>query len=257
MLSWLLGSVTQQKDVDRDVQNLRNSISNRTATDTSSTPSVTTSKSPTETRTEKKAEPLKLEDMPLESLFDIYLQVSREEDVTADDATVSGLIKFSEDLGVTPQDIVMLIILYQLNSTRQYVVTKDQFVSGWKKLGCNNLKDMRAYLPRTRKEFHASKSKLFHNVYLFAFNYNKEPDQKSLANADAIATWQLFYQGKWAHINKWCEFIEKFGKSIPLDTWKQFYHFVEEFGDNLTNYNPDEGSWPVVIDEFVEFMRAQ
>lgn len=255
MLSWFLGSISQQKDVDRDVQNFRNTTT-ATNTDTA-THSTTTPKAPTETRTEKKEETFKLEDMPLEPLFDIYLQVSREEDVTADDVTVSGLIKFSEDLGVSPQDIVMLIILYQLNSTRQYVVTKDQFVSGWKKLGCNNLKDMRAYLPRIRKEFHGSKSKLFHDVYLFAFNYNKEPDQKSFANADAIATWQLFYQGKWAHITKWCEFIEKFGKSIPLDTWKQFYHFVEEFGDDFTNYNSDEGSWPLIIDEFVEFMRAQ
>jgi DCN1-like protein 1/2 len=150
----------------------------------------------------------------------------------------------------------MLILLFKINSTKQYVVTKDQFVNGFRSLNCSNLKDIKALLPQLRNEFNQPNSKLFKEVYNFAYDYNKEPDQKSFAFEDAAATWQLFFNGKYGHIDQWTEFItQKYARPIPRDTWKQFLNFVLDIGTDLSKY-ADDGSWPSIIDDYVETLKA-
>jgi len=44
-------------------------------------------------------------------------------------------------------------------------------------------------------------------------------------------------------------------KSISKDTWRQFYDFIKVHPTSLDNYD-EGGSWPVLIDEFVEWSKT-
>lgn len=193
----------------------------------------------------------------LASLFDKYKQIGVQEGADADVDAIQGqgLIAFAEDLGVDPEDIVMLVLLWKLGSSAQFQLSRSEFTEGLATMGLDHIEKIKARLPALRQELHDSST--FKNFYDFVFEYNKEEGQKSMACEVAIASWKMLLNGKFKHLDLWCQFVlEHYKKAISRDTWQQFYDFQRSINKDFSNYDPD-GAWPVLIDEFVEWARPK
>lgn len=190
------------------------------------------------------------------NLFIKYRDIGREEDGHEENyITVSGLVKFAQDLGVDAEDVVMLVVLYKIGSTKQYVVSEYEWNDGWRNLGCSNLSQMRNKLPSLRKEL--DNKSTFKPIYMFAFDYNKVPDQKAFANEDAVSAWRLLLTGRYGDIEKWCTFVQdEFKKAVPRDTWQLFFDFAMDVGTDLNRYNASD-AWPLLIDNYVEYLKEK
>jgi DCN1-like protein 1/2 len=57
-------------------------------------------------------------------------------DPTADLITFDGTQAFCDDLGVTPEDTVLLVLAYELGSPRLGEWPRKGWVDGWRSLGC-------------------------------------------------------------------------------------------------------------------------
>ncbi|XP_071722827.1 uncharacterized protein [Rutidosis leptorrhynchoides] len=98
----------------------------------------------------------------------------------------------------------------------------------------------------------------FGEIYNFCFGWEKEEGQKSLGLETAMGMWQLlFAENRWLLVDHWCEFLEARHKlAIAPDTWTQLLLFVRTVDPQLSNYDA-EGSWPYLIDEFVEYLNEK
>ncbi|XP_047958164.1 defective in cullin neddylation protein AAR3 isoform X1 [Salvia hispanica] len=94
----------------------------------------------------------------------------------------------------------------------------------------------------------------FSRFYDFVFFICRENGQKNITASRAIMAWRLVLSGRFRLLNHWCNFVEKNQRyNISEDTWRQVLAFSRCVHENLEGYDP-EGAWPVLIDDFVEYM---
>ncbi|EKX40557.1 hypothetical protein GUITHDRAFT_113343 [Guillardia theta CCMP2712] len=171
----------------------------------------------------------------IEALFDKY----KDSDDNA--IGVDGLINFCNDLEIPPDDLRMLYFCYNLKAKSAVRWTNAEFVQG--------LKHMRSELSSPSK---------FKDFYAYAFDISRQDGQKVLDLQTAIQLWRMLLEGRFDHLDLWCEYLEKvYNKAITKDTWQLTLEFSQTVNEDFSNIDLENSAWPVVIDEFVEYCRAK
>ncbi|KAJ7735955.1 defective in Cullin neddylation protein 1, partial [Mycena metata] len=179
----------------------------------------------------------------INAVFDKY----KDPDSTDDSITVDGTIRLCEDLGVNPEDVVLLAVAYELKSPHVGEWGRAGWVEGWKAIGADTLPTMAAALPRLRTKL-ASDAAYFTKVYNHTFEFARAEGQRSIGIDTAQAFWALLLphgmsggaishtatdgsgdvdmNGKHTagfapeHVDWWFEFLGTHGgKGVSKDTW--------------------------------------
>ncbi|KAJ3403996.1 hypothetical protein CcCBS67573_g01321 [Chytriomyces confervae] len=153
---------------------------------------------------------------------------------------LEGTERLCQDLEVDPMDIVTLILAFHLKCERMCEFKLAGWLEGWSNLQCETLEDMKKAIPVIRGDLDDATK--FKDIYLFTFNFARQENQKGL--------------GRYEHIDLWLEFLEDHKNSISKDTWVQFHDFAKKYPSAFEGYEED-GAWPLLIDEFVEFAQEK
>ncbi|KAI0076998.1 defective in Cullin neddylation protein 1 [Panus rudis PR-1116 ss-1] len=218
----------------------------------------------------------------LAELYDKY----KDPDSNPEAITAGGTIQLCEDLGVAPEDVVLLAVAYELQSPRMGEWTRQGWMEGWKKLRdaqreatrVDSITGMKSALVRLRDKL-ASDPEYFRKVYNYTFEFSRPPGQRSLGLEDALGFWGLLLPhglqgGALAHTSHrgndddeamidideegwrpeftewWFEFLQQRGpKGISKDTWQMFLDFVRTIDAKFEKYDPEY--------EFVEYARER
>eukprot|EP00741_Cyanophora_paradoxa_P006891 tig00001049_g6666.t1 len=187
-------------------------------------------------------------------LEDLY---ARYKDADEDKIGVEGVEKLCTDLGVDPTDIIMLIFAYKVKAATMCEFSRQEFINGLGSLGCDSIDKIKEKFSRWKAEL--DDETRFADFYNYAFNFSKEPTQKSLALDTAIAVWQLVLKDRFKFLDDWVQFLqEKHSKSISRDSWQLLLQFAVQMNadPDLSNFDSD-GAWPVLIDEFASWFREK
>jgi DCN1-like protein 1/2 len=106
---------------------------------------------------------------------------------------------------------------------------------------------------------------LFKKVYRYAFIVGRERDQKALSLENALVYWgMLFAEPGWEWVSAnhnwldhWKRFLsEKWTRSVNKDMWNMILEFaVKSKEDESLSFWTEDGAWPSVIDDFVEWCK--
>eukprot|EP00043_Microstomoeca_roanoka_P007847 m.75879 g.75879 ORF g.75879 m.75879 type:complete len:120 (+) comp14001_c0_seq2:124-483(+) len=101
---------------------------------------------------------------------------------------------------------------------------------------------------------------IFKDVYRFAYGYARTSMpvlQKSLDTATAKEMMALLLKDRWPLLSDFFRFLdESETKIINKDQWQSVLEFSQVVSPTFEGYN-DDGAWPVLLDEFVEWHRRQ
>lgn len=111
-------------------------------------------------------------------------------DPDGDEISVEGALRWCNDLGVDPEDVVLLPIAYELKSPTVGSFPRKPWTDGWCSLGCDSIPTMQAALPRLCDKL-ANDPSYFTSVYNYTFGFAKTSGQRSLGVETAIAFWGL------------------------------------------------------------------
>lgn len=99
----------------------------------------------------------------------------RPSDRDTDEIAGDRTLKFSEDLDVNPDGVVLLTIAYELKSPGVGALPKD----GWKRHHCDSIPKVKAQLAQLNSKL-ANDTEYLQTHYTYKFHFTKSEGQRSI-----------------------------------------------------------------------------
>ncbi|KAM0342986.1 hypothetical protein ACHAPU_009016 [Fusarium lateritium] len=200
----------------------------------------------------------------LESSFTDLQDTGDEKDKLELESTMSYL---QNKLKVNIENAELLVALELVQAPSVGVINRRGYVDGWKVTGVGAThQEHAAHIRRLVKSL-SSDQALFKKVYRHTFIAGREPDQKALGIETALVYWDILFAApgiewktsKHDWLALWKEFLaEKWKNSVNKDMWNMTLEFaLKSLSDESLSFWNEDGAWPSVIDNFVEWCRGK
>ncbi|XP_055696792.1 DCN1-like protein 5 isoform X1 [Phlebotomus papatasi] len=166
-----------------------------------------------------------------------------------------GMERFCQEIGVEPENVVMLVLAYKMGARQMGFFTQSEWLKGLTDLQCDTIAKVQSKLDYLRSLLNDSNT--FKSIYRYAYDFARDKDQRSMDIDTAKAMLQLLLGKHWILYSHFAQFVEQSKyKVINKDQWSNILEFSRTINTDLSNYDVD-GAWPVMLDEFVEWLRHQ
>ncbi|ESR40822.1 Defective in cullin neddylation protein [Citrus sinensis] len=170
-----------------------------------------------------------------------------------------GIESLCSDIEVSHTDVRILMLAWKMKAEKQGYFTLEEWRRGLKALRADTVNKLKKALPDLEKE--VKRPTNFQDFYAFAFRYClTEEKQKSVDIESVCELLGLVLGSQYrAQVDYLIEYlkIQSDYKVINMDQWMGFYRFCNEISfPDFNNYDPNL-AWPLVLDNFVEWMKAK
>jgi len=175
-------------------------------------------------------------------------------------ASMEGISKLCDELELDPlEDIRILVLLWKLGANEKPAqINKEEWMQGCNKLQVDTVDKFKELLPSLDTGFLEQAE--FKDFYKFCFQFNRQGTHRTLDKEMVVALLKMVVKGRIPadRLDSFCIFVEAQVSytRITLDQWASFLDFCNECGD-LSTYDESTSAWPVLIDEYVEYMEEQ
>lgn len=188
----------------------------------------------------------------------LFQEIADEDDDQV--AGMEGISNLCEKLNIDPlEDIRVLVLLWKMGANEKPAqISKQEWMQGCAKLQVDSIAKFETVLPGLDIGFLDQTE--FKDFYKFCFQFNRQGTHRTLDKELVVALLKMVVMERIAkdRLDSFCDFVESQESytRITLDQWTSFLDFCYEVED-LSSYDESTSAWPVLIDEYVEFMEER
>ncbi|XP_058759432.1 uncharacterized protein LOC131633026 isoform X1 [Vicia villosa] len=170
-----------------------------------------------------------------------------------------GIEALCKDVNVDHTDVRMLILAWKLKAEKQGYFSKDEWRKGLKSLGADTLPKLKKAINGLKKE--VTGPECFEDFYSYAFQYCLTEDKQRSIDIETICELLTIILGSEfpSQVNLLTEYlkIQNDYRALSRDHWISFYRFFKEVSfTDLQKYDSSQ-AWPVIVDNFVEWLKGK
>lgn len=184
-------------------------------------------------------------------MFDKY---ASGKDVMGPDAVMN----FCQDLQVDPEDISVLVLSWHFKAETMCYFKMEEFIAGCEELKCDSIASLQSSMAKFSEELKDTQK--FKEIYEFAFLWSRESTDKKVLDIETSVDMLelLLDEETYPFIGPFKIFLaqQKSYKGVNKDQWVSFLEFCKTIEEDFSNYD-ENASWPVMLDEFVTWVREQ
>lgn len=172
-----------------------------------------------------------------------------------------GIAELGDKLGIdVTEDLRILVLLWKMDcKEKPGSITVSEWTQGCETLGVDSWEGLKEQLPGLDTGF--LETSQFKEFYKYCFKFNLSGTHRTLQKEVVLELLRLVLKDRvpTKRTESFCNFLESTDNyaRITMDQWNSFLDFSNEVGDDVTNYDESTSAWPVMIDEFVEYMDKQ
>lgn len=201
------------------------------------------------------------DDAKLNKMFDSFASEDDPEIIDMD-----GIDKLAGQIGITDtaEDVRALVLVWKLGACtveplKPCCIKRNEFLGEMKKMRKDKIGDLAQMLPTLDPGFMESKE--FKEFYRFVHKFSREENtqKKFLETEMVIALLPIVLDKNRApHLDLFIQYLESLPptQTITADQWDSFLGFNEVVDVTLEGFE-DDGAWPLLLDEYVEWRREQ
>jgi hypothetical protein len=197
----------------------------------------------------------------IEELYERYFSASQSlhsgrSGSIRDAITGDGTLQLAQDLGVEDvTDATLMIIAWKFASSKTWEFTRDEFIGALGVYQITDLATLKARVAVWKRDL--DEPHIFKDFYCFLFDYLKEDSNKTVLLIDeANMVWTtLEMPRRWPLFARFTTFLTSTGvKCVNRDAWRQMLEFARVYPKSIDNFDAD-GAWPLLFDEFVDYLQ--
>ncbi|KAJ8773913.1 hypothetical protein K2173_009344 [Erythroxylum novogranatense] len=170
-----------------------------------------------------------------------------------------GIEVLCADMEVDHTDVRILMLAWKMRAEKQGYFALEEWRRGLKALRADTVNKLKKALHELGKE--VMRPSNFVDFYSYAFRYCLTEEKQKSIDIESICQLLDLVLGSHFHaqVDYFIEYlkIQNEYKVINLDQWMGFYRFCNEIKfPELSNYNA-ELAWPLILDNFVEWLLAK
>ena len=162
-------------------------------------------------------------------------------------------------MGLDPADRRVLLLAWLAGASRMGYFTRAEWLRACQRLRAGTPPAVAAALgPQLAASVDAPRAADFSSFFEFAFRYclTDAASQKLIDLDTASQMLSLALPKGCPHTKALLEFlgVQKEYKKVNADQWKGIGRFVREVGPRCADFD-DDGAWPLLLDNYVEWVR--
>nr|GMD32660.1 DCN1-like protein 4 [Ipomoea batatas] len=196
------------------------------------------------------------EDMELERIDKLFYTYANDSSGLIEP---EGIENLCSHLGVAHTDIKMLMLAWKMQAGRQGYFTLEEWRNGAKELKADTVENLKKAFGQLEEELESPSN--FVDFYAYAFQYCLTEDNQKCVETEIVCVLLDLvlgprFQPQVAALIEYIQFQKDY-KVITMDQWLGFHRFLSEISfPDFSNYD-EELAWPLILDDFVEWMREK